>query len=77
MIKKNSRGDAPSKSVVLNLTAKAGCVNIPAAEFSEQVTRKDSELVQEDTPLQNRPWSGYKILSKTAPKGYLCFKPLL
>ena len=77
MTRKNFRSDPPLKSVVLNSTLKAGCVNVQAADFSETATQKDSELAQEVAPLQNGLWSGYKILSNTAPKGSLCFKPLL
>ncbi len=77
MTTKHSQSDAPLKSVALNLASKAGCVDMQAAEFPKEVTQKDSALAQEDTSLQNGLWSGYKILSNTAPKGFLCFKPLL
>ena len=57
--------------------SKVSTVTALAAEFSEDIAPTSKAMSQGDKPLQNGLSSGYRILSNSAPKGSLCFKPLL
>ena len=57
--------------------SKVSTVTALVAEFSEDIAPTSKGMSQGDKPLQNGLLPGYRILSNSAPKGSLCFKPLL
>ncbi len=51
-------------------------VTVQASEFSEDVARTNNELVQAYKRIEERFPFAYKVLSQSASKGPLCFRPL-
>ena len=86
MNRKKLLGDTPFKSALSGSNLDTGRVNKhdssineyrPSDEVLEDIAPTSEGVTQGEKPLQNATSSGYRVLSNSAPKGSLCFKPLL